>query len=142
MQVCKYAGLVLAVLTCDEHCPPHVHVGASGWRARFKFSFWHNSVCLWDVVPVQNRPSAKVLEGLRQTLMKPAHLSKAREVWWSSMRTMCLDSLQWDVRAQEVVSPKAKRASAINIQSARFDAAKYQTILRLEGQPESLELEL
>lgn len=142
MQVCKHDGLVLAVLTRDEHCPPHMHVGPAEWNARFKFSFWHNSVCLWDVVPVQNKPSAKVLEGLRQTLMKPAHLRKAREVWWKVMQTMCLENLQWDGQAQEVVSPKAKRAGAVNIQSARFDTAKYQTILQLVGQYESLEIEL
>ncbi|GLQ86500.1 hypothetical protein GCM10007898_00660 [Dyella flagellata] len=142
MKVCKHDGLVLAVLTRDEHCPPHVHVGPAEWSARFKFSFWHNSVCLWDVVPVRSKPSVKVLEGLRQALMKPAHLRKAREAWWSAIQTMCLEDLQWDVHLQEVVSSKARRAGAVNIQSASFDAVRYHAILRLKGQAESLEIGL
>lgn len=142
MQVCKHNGLVLAVLTRNEHCPPHVHVGSAEWNARFKFSFWHDSVCLWDVVPAQNMPSAKVLEDLRQVLMKPVHLRKARALWWSVMQTMCLENLQWDAQAEEVVSPQAKRIGAVSIQSARFDAANYQTVMQLMGTSESVEIEL
>ena len=54
MKVCIYNGLVIAILTRNEHCPPHVHVGPQEWDARFEFSFWHNGVRLWDVEPVQN----------------------------------------------------------------------------------------
>jgi hypothetical protein len=135
MRVCKRGGVVIAVLTRDEHCPPHVHAGTFEWNARFKFSFWHNSVCLWDVVPVRNKPSIKVLEGLRRTLMQATHLRKARQLWWNAMHALCLENLQWDARAHEVVSSKLKRAGAINIQSARFDAVSYQTLLRLDGRP-------
>ena len=46
MKVCSHKGLVIAVLTRNEHCPPHVHVGAARWDARFLFSFWHNGVRL------------------------------------------------------------------------------------------------
>ena len=142
MRVCKYNGLVLAVLTRNEHCPPHVHVGPDDWEARFKFSFWHNSVCLWDVVPVQNRPSSTVLEDLRQLLMQPVHLRKARELWWQALQTMCLENLQWDPMASEVVSPKAGRSGALTIQTARFDAKNYQSVLQLMGQSEPVEIEL
>jgi hypothetical protein len=46
MRVCAHRRLVFAVLTLDEHCPPHVHVGTDKWEARFEFSFWDNSVRL------------------------------------------------------------------------------------------------
>jgi hypothetical protein len=35
----------------DEHRPSHMHVGAAEWDARFLFSFWHNGVRLWGVIP-------------------------------------------------------------------------------------------
>jgi hypothetical protein len=59
MKVCTHQGLQMAVLTRNEHCPPHVHVGSVDWEARFEFSFWHNGVRLWDVVPVKNKLVAK-----------------------------------------------------------------------------------
>jgi len=74
MKICTYHGLIIAVLTRNEHCPPHVHVGAADWEARFEFSFWHNGVRLWDVIPAQNQPTIAVLEGLRQALKNPQHL--------------------------------------------------------------------
>ena len=42
MKVCSHKGLLIAVLTRNEHCPPHVHVGSANWDARFLFSFWHS----------------------------------------------------------------------------------------------------
>jgi hypothetical protein len=48
MQVCMHSGILLAVLTRNVHCPPHVHVGSDKWEARFEFSFWHDSVTLLD----------------------------------------------------------------------------------------------
>ena len=68
----------MAVLTRNEHCPPHVHVGSADWEARFEFSFWHNGVRLWDVVPVKNQPSVTVLEGLRQALKNDLKLRSAK----------------------------------------------------------------
>lgn len=142
MQVCKHNGLVIAVLTRNEHCPPHVHVGTHQWDARYEFSFWHNGVRLWDVSPAHQQPTATLLEALRQTLLKPAHLRKAREVWWTTRQTICLENQQWDPSTEEVVSPKMNRKGALAITSARFDATSYQTILQLEGQPDPLEIEL
>ena len=37
MKLCVYRDLVIAVLTRNEHCPPHVHVGTDKWDARFQF---------------------------------------------------------------------------------------------------------
>jgi hypothetical protein len=142
MKVCTHKGLTIAVLTRNEHCPPHVHVGTAEWDARFQFSFWHNGVRLWDVTPAQNEPSAAVLEGLRLALKQAAHLRRARELWWSSRQTLCLDNQQWDVKAEEVVSPKERRTDALDIVSARFDTQRYRTILELAGQSSPLEIEL
>lgn len=142
MKVCTHKGLTIAVLTRNEHCPPHVHVGTAKWDARFQFSFWHNGVRLWDVTPAQNEPSAAVLEGLRLALKQAAHLRRARELWWSSRQTLCLDNQQWDVKAEEVVSPKERRTDALDIVSARFDTQRYRTILELAGQSSPLEIEL
>lgn len=142
MKVCTYKGLDIAVLTRNEHCPPHVHVGTDKWDARFQFSFWHNSVRLWDVMPAQNEPNAAVLEELRQVLKLPVHLQRARELWWSSRKSVCLDNQQWDMVSEEVVSPKARRPAALDILSSRFDAQSYRTILQLAGQISPLEIAL
>jgi hypothetical protein len=122
---------VFAVLTRDEHCPPHVHVGADQWEARFEFGFWDKSVRLWDVLPARRSPSASLLEELRQVLKKPANLKKARELWWKSRQTVCLENQHWDVSAQAVVSPGAQRPRAVAILAAHFDARKYRTALTL-----------
>jgi Domain of unknown function (DUF4160) len=42
MKVGQYKGRRIAVLTRDEHCPPHVHLDGGDSSARFEFSFWHN----------------------------------------------------------------------------------------------------
>lgn len=142
MKVCTHHGLDIAVLTRNEHCPPHVHVGTDKWEARFKFSFWHNGVQLWDVTPEQNEPSAPVLESLRLALKAPANLRRSREYWWESRQTLCLDNKQWDTVADEVVGPKDKRPKARKILSARFDAQAYRTVLQLAGETTPLEIEL
>jgi hypothetical protein len=142
MKVCSHNGLVIAILTRNEHCPPHVHVGTAKWDARFLFGFWHNGVRLWDVTPAQHDPTAAVLEDLRQALKLPAHLRKARELWWHSRQTLCLENQQWDMAADEVVGPKDRRPGALAIESARFDAQGYKTVLQLAGQTSPLEIAL
>jgi len=142
MRICSYKGLVVAVLTRNEHCPPHAHVGNSQWDARFTFSFWHNGVQLWDVRPARHEPDAALLEMLRQTLKQADHLRKARELWWNSKETICVDKQQWDLKTEEVVSPKAHRPGVLDIVSARFDARRYATILQLAGQLAPVEIEL
>ena len=142
MKVLEYRGLVVAVLTRNEHCPPHVHVGMNDWDARFEFSFWRGGVRLWDVLPAQNMPSTTLLEALRQVLKQAANLRRARELWWRSRHTLCLDNLQWDTAAQEVVSPKQKRPGAVTILSGHFDATGYKTLLTLAGDDQPLEIPL
>lgn len=142
MKVCTYKGLAIAVLTRNEHCPPHVHVGTNEWEARFEFSFWHNSVLLWDVVPVQNRPTADLLEGVRQTLKQPAHLRRAREIWWNSTQSVCLANQLWDMDGDKIVSAKERCPNVCLIEAARFEVAANKTILQLAGQSSPLEIEL
>jgi hypothetical protein len=131
MRVCAHHGLVFAVLTRDEHCPPHVHVGTDKWEARLEFGFWDSGVGLWDVVPARRSPSASLLEELRQVLRKPDNLKKARQLWWRSRQTVCLENQHWDPRTQAVVSPSARRTGAVAILSAHFDTGRYRTTLIL-----------
>jgi hypothetical protein len=142
MKVCVHRGLVIAVLTRNEHCPPHVHVGAADWDARFEFSFWHHSVRLWDVLPAQNAPTAQLLEEVRHVLKQPAHLKRARQLWWVSRQTLCLHNQQWDPSAAAVVSPRLKRANALDIQGGHFDSASNRTVLSLAGRDRPLEIQL
>ncbi|WP_124079469.1 DUF4160 domain-containing protein [Pigmentiphaga humi] len=142
MKVCTHKGLTIAVLTRNEHCPPHVHAGTAEWDARFLFSFWHNGVRLWDVAPARNEPNASTLEELRQVLKLPENLCRARGLWWVSRQTVCLDNLQWDMAEEEAVSSRERRLGACDILSARFEAQGCRTVLQLAGQPGFLEIEL
>ena len=142
MKVCVYRGLLVAVLTRNEHCPPHVHVGSANWQARFEFSFWHDGARLMDVVPMHRQPTVAVLEGLRLALKTPAHLRRARLCWWQSVQSVCLVNQAWDEPAREVVSPQDKRLGARVIQAAVFNAERYQTILQLKGVSIPVEIEL
>lgn len=141
VKIASYGNFTLAVLTRNEHCPPHGHAWSTAWDARFKFSFWHDDVCLWDVVPARKAPTARLLESIRRGLMRPANLRKAREGWWRAANTVCLDHLMWQPGTQEVVAPSDARPGAQRIMSARFDGGSYSTILQLEGDLEVLEIE-
>jgi hypothetical protein len=142
MKICTHKGLVIAVLTRNEHCPPHVHVGTEKWHARFEFSFWHDGVRLWDVVPEQNQPTAGALEDMRQVIKQPPHLRRAREIWWNSLQTVCLVNQLWDIDANEVVSAKDHRPGAKVIEAARYHVKSNKTVLHLAGQSSPLEVEL
>lgn len=142
MKVCTHRGLLIAVLTRNEHCPPHVHVGTGDWNARFEFSFWHNGVRLWDVVPTQESPSAGLLEEIRQAIKEAENLLRARKLWWQSRQTLCLDNLLWDTTTLAVVTPKGTRTSTVQIVSGRFDGVRNRTVLDLAGEPLPLEIQL
>lgn len=142
MKICTHRGLDIVVLTRNEHCPPHVHVGAHNWDARFQFAFWHNGVRLWDVVPAREMPSVATLEEIRLAIKQPANLRYAREIWWRFMQRVCLENQRWDAAAGEVVSNKKRRTEARVIEAARFDATSYKTWLWLAEQPDPVEIEL
>ncbi len=130
------------VVLRDEHCPPHVHVDAGTWSARFKFSFWHNGVELWDVIPYARRPPLAVLEGLRQELKQAAHLQRARTIWWTKIQTVCLDNQSWDWQADEVVATKRPASATYLIESARYEVEGNRTLLELVDAPDRVEIEL
>ena len=135
----------IAVLTRNEHCPPHVHVGHNGWDARFSFSFWHNSVNLWDVNPENMAPSKSVLEELRLIIEDPVNLRKARHCWWrvhSSTLKICLNNKYWDPDNGEEVDGKSARTGMPQIQSAMYNAARDVTTLTFVGGEEPLEIQL
>ena len=94
------------------------------------------------MVPVKNTPSAAVLEGLRLALKKPQHLRRARMCWWQSLQAVCLVNQMWDVQAQEVISQKDERPGTFLIQTAIFDALRYQTVLQLKGVSSPVEIQL
>ncbi|MCU1759398.1 DUF4160 domain-containing protein [Pseudomonas sp. 14P_8.1_Bac3] len=142
MKLLSYKGVSMVIKARDEHCPPHAHVDTGSWSARFKFSFWHNGVELWDVVPHTNRPPVAVLEGLRDTLRQPAHLRRARTVWWEKLHTVCLDHQLWDWRSGEVVVKKNIASTTHLIGSACYEPETNRTLLGLMSAPEGVEIKL
>jgi hypothetical protein len=142
MKLFSYKGLSVVIMLRDEHCPPHAHVDAGAWSARFKFSFWHNGVELWDVVPHSNRPPIAVLEGLRHVLRQPAHLRRARTIWWERLNTVCLDHQIWDWRTSEVLVVKRIASTTDMICSACYEPETNKTLLALFGASEGVEIKL
>jgi hypothetical protein len=142
MRLFCYKGFSMVIHVRDEHCPPHAHVDGGDWSARFKFSFWHNAVELWDVVPDSRRPPVAVLEELRHALRQPAHLRRARGIWWDKLQTACLDHQLWDFQDNEMVAMKRLASTTYMIGSAYYEPEKNKTLLALVGAPEGVEIEL
>ncbi|MGE1176354.1 DUF4160 domain-containing protein [Pseudomonas sp. BW7P1] len=142
MKVCSYKGLSVVIMLRDEHCPPHAHVDSGAWSARFKFSFWHNGVELWDVVPLSRRPPIVVLEGLRQSLRETDHLRRARRIWWTRLQTACLDHQWWDGDSNEVAVMREVTGATFRIGSAYYEPEENKTLLALVGAREGVEIEL
>ncbi|MCE4056669.1 DUF4160 domain-containing protein [Pseudomonas sp. Au-Pse12] len=140
MKVFVYKGYAVVVMLRDEHCPPHVHVDGGRWSARFRFSFWHNSVELWDVVPLGRRPALAVLEGLRQALAQRVHL--ARRIWWRKLHTLCLEQQLWDWQANAVVERSSTGCTVYLIESAHYEEQRNLTRLTLVGAAQGVEIEL
>lgn len=142
MKVCTYKGLSIVIMLRDEHCPPHVHVNAGAWSARLGFSFWHNDIQLWDVVPLSRRPPLAVLEGLCRSLEQPAHLRSARHIWWSKLQTVCLDNQLWDSHTNEVLGMKLVTDTTYKVGKARYLPEEDKTLLTLTGASEGVEIQL
>lgn len=142
MKVFTHKGLAVVIMLRDEHCPPHVHVDGDDWAARFRFSFWHAGVELWDVVPYGQRPPLAVLEGVRKALQQPAHLRKARSVWWSKLHTVCVDHQLWDWQASAVVDKSSSGRQVHLIESAYYAIEQNSTLLKLVGAPYNVEISL
>ncbi|GAB5346377.1 DUF4160 domain-containing protein [Pseudomonas fluorescens] len=142
MKVGAYKGYVIAVFLRDEHCPPHVHVKGKAWDARFRFSFLDGRVALWDVNPERCRPAGAILEGIRQALMQPHYLARARRIWWQKLQTVCLENHSWDWDADEVVPGLVIWRGVYVIANARHDVVGQRTILNLVRAPGCVEIDL
>ncbi|WP_025108745.1 hypothetical protein [Pseudomonas sp. H1h] len=142
MKVCSYKGLSIRIMLRDEHCPPHAHVDAGAWNARLQFSFWHNDIDLWDVVPISRRPPMAVLQGLCRSLGQTAHLRRARGIWWSGLRTVCLDNQVWDCESNEVPVMKPVTDTTYRIGAARYEPEEDKVLLTLVGKLEGVEIHL
>ncbi|UXV19029.1 DUF4160 domain-containing protein [Pseudomonas fluorescens] len=142
MKVGAYKGYVIAVFLRDEHCPPHVHVRGEAWDARFRFSFLDGGVALWDVNPERCWPAGAILEGIRQALMQPHYLARARRIWWQKLQTVCLENHSWDWDADELVPGLVIRRGVYVIANARHDVVGQRTILNLVRAPGCVEIDL
>lgn len=142
MKVGAYKGYVISVLLRDEHCPPHVHVRGKDWDARFRFSFLDGRVELWDVNPERRRPPESILKGLRQALMQPHYLARARRIWWEKLQTVCLENHSWDWDAGEVLPGLFIRPGVYVIANARHDVVGQRTILNLVRAPDCVGINL
>lgn len=142
MKVGIYKGHVIAVFLRDEHCPPHVHVAGKEWDARFRFSFLDGHVALWDVNPERRRPSMSILEGIRQALMQPHYLARARRIWWEKLQTVCLENHSWDWEVGEVLPGLIIQRGVYVIARARHDVVGQKTILNLVRAPGFVEIDL
>jgi len=132
MKICRYKGLDIVVMTRDEHCPPHAHVGTDKWRARFEFGFVDQHVYLLDVIPAQKLPSVRLLENLRLTLGQAENLRRARDAWWRSTHSTCLENQGWATAGNLVYI----------IESATFDSSLNRTTLKLKWAADLVEINL
>lgn len=142
MRVGTYKGYVISVFIRDEHCLPHVHVRGNEWDARFRFSFLHGEVELWDVEPERRQPPMAVLKEIRGAIMQRHYLARARRIWWEYLQTVCLENHSWDWDAGELVPGLVIRRGVHVIASARHDVVAQRTILNLVRAPDCVGIDL
>ncbi|WP_353632137.1 DUF4160 domain-containing protein [Pseudomonas canadensis] len=142
MRVGTYKGYVISVFIRDEPCPPHVHVWGNEWDARFRFSFLHGEVELWDVEPERRQPPMAVLKEIRGAIMQRHYLARARRIWWEYLQTVCLENHSWDWEAREVLPGLIIQPGVYVIARARHDVVGQKTILNLVRAPGFVEIEL
>lgn len=114
-------GAVIYVFS-DDHCPPHVHARqrGDGWIARVRFSYVGNAVGLMSLVPLDNAPLRRTLNGLLDEIVD--ELSACRRVWWAIRRTTCLTG-QWLIMPspEKIEIAPAGAANAKRIAGATYD---------------------
>jgi len=93
-------------------------------------------------MPFARSVRAAVLEELRHALRQPAHLRRARGIWWDKLQTACLDNQLWDWQTNEIVVMKRITSTTYMIGSACYEPEKNKTLLALVGAPEGVEIEL
>lgn len=129
MKVAEYNGMRIAVLSRDEHCPPHVHVDGGDWAARYTFAFWHNGVRLWDAVPNTGRVmrhDAGIVAAIKEAL--PA----VRARWVDVMNDICLGNQVWVEKRRNIIPPaKALFDAGVTIYHGTYDRDQRHTVLQL-----------
>ena len=142
MNIYTGAGWAVLMLT-NDHCDPHVHVEPKNqeWYARFKFSFWHSGVNLWDVTPEKNSPTKKILEKIRVAIEDPACLRKARESWWNIQKKTCVENKFWD-SVNLSICESAGQSTVFQIEKSSFDVSDYSTTLIIRGSNDVIKIEL
>ena len=114
-------GAVVHVFA-DDHCPPDVHARhqGEGWIARVGFSFVGDAVALVSLAPTRSLPFPRVVNRLLDEVR--ARLAECRGMWWTTMRTTCLDNRWAAVAASGAIVLLAKRgAGAQQIVRATYD---------------------
>jgi hypothetical protein len=130
MKVAQHKGMRIAVLTRDEHCPPHVHVDGGDWTARFQFAFWHNGVSFWD------SEGKEISEGLKAEISATikAALPKARKAWIAAVKKTCLENRFWNVASEKLERSGRTRGFGVSkIVSGTYDATRCLTTILLEN---------
>jgi hypothetical protein len=88
------------------------------------------------------RPPLAMLEGLCRSLEQPAHLRRARGIWWSKLQTVCLDNQLWDSHSNEVLGMKLVTDTTYRVGSARYLPGEGKTLLTLIDALEGVEIDL
>lgn len=121
--VSELTGAVIHVFA-EDHCPPHVHARhrGEGWIARVGFSFVGDAVALVSLAPTRSIPLPRVVNRLLDEVR--GRLADCRGMWWTTMRTTCLDNRWAAVAASGAIVLLAKRgAGAQQIVRATCDPA-------------------
>ncbi|WP_186205873.1 DUF4160 domain-containing protein [Burkholderia gladioli] len=130
MKVADYNGRRIAVLTRDEHCPPHVHVDGGTWSARFEFAFWHNGVHFMDVYPANTTISSTELKAITKIIQR--NLRRARRFWWKMGQDICLTNKYWSHPAVRVVRPGPFATGLVRIAGGTYDGSRGLTTLQFD----------
>lgn len=97
-----------------DHCPPHVTFvsRAGNWTARFRFCMFSTRIEIWDIKPLRNAPSWKLINELAHQVDK--NLASCRNEWRSLHKDVCLDNKEVEragpglVRLGTIATPTGK----------------------------------
>jgi hypothetical protein len=119
-------GISIAVLTRDEHCPPHVHVmhQGEGWEIKVHFSFAEHGQGTYWVEPVAHSgmPSISRVNAVINRIARGRR--ECRTKWWKYLATVCLSNQWLEVDAAGVVrlaAPNLPNAAVVS--AAAYEAA-------------------
>lgn len=121
-KVKSFKGIDVVVRTRDEHCEPHVHAFhiGEGWELRIFFSYVSDQIIDVDLLHGK-APKQATVQAVMDTVID--HLDKARKLFWSAVRNVCLDN-QYIVVVKGVARSATHSAKgAVLVKTARYIAA-------------------